>query len=287
MKIVTDSAADLTAEDVQTYDIAVAPLKIQFPDGMVNSEAISRDDFYARLAKMWPDIPTTSLPSPGDFAGIYQRLAEAGQPVLSIHISSGLSATLQSARQGAEAAGAALVEHIDSLTLSGGQRFQVLAAALAARAGWPVQAIRAQLDKIRQSSEIVYTLETLAYLQRGGRIGRVQALAAALLNIKPLIHVDKTDGKYSTLGRERTIGRALQGIQNYLASTYQDTRLRVAVLHGQAAIQAEELAGLLSQKLNLAQLEMVRISPVLGVHTGPGVIGAAVVPAHLLEEIAP
>jgi DegV family protein with EDD domain len=285
MHIVTDSAADLTPEEIQANDIHVASLKIQFPEGVVDSESITRDDFYARLARMWPHIPTTSLPSPGDFAAIYRKLVESGQPVLSIHISSGLSATLESARQGAQAAGAVLVEHIDTLTLSGGQRFQVLAAAMSARAGWPVQAIKAQLEKIRQSQEVVYTLETLEYLQKGGRIGRVQALAAALLNIKPLIHVDKSDGKYSTLGRERTIGRALKSIRDHLQQTYQDTRLRVSVLHGQAAAQAEELAGLLSQSLNIAQLEVLRISPVLGVHTGPGVVGAAVVPAHLLEEM--
>jgi DegV family protein with EDD domain len=285
MHIVTDSAADLTPEEIHTHNIHIAPLKIQFPEGEISSEAISRNDFYARLAQLWPRIPTTSLPSPGDFAAIYHKLAEIGGPVLSLHISSGLSATLESARQGAQSASTALVEHIDTLTLSGGQRFQVLTAALAARAGWTVQAIRAQLEKVRQASEVVYTLETLAYLQKGGRIGRVQALASALLNIKPLIKVDKSDGKYSTLGKERTISRALQAIRNHLQRTYGDTRLHVSVLHGQAAAQAEELAGLLSQGLNLARLEVLRISPVLGVHTGPGVIGAAVVPAHLMEEI--
>jgi len=284
MKIVTDSAADLTQEELDSLGIVVAPLQIQFPEGVVAADAISRDEFYARLKAMWPDIPTTSLPSPGVFSEIYQRLA-AEKEVLSIHISSGLSGTVHAARQGALAVHDLLVETVDTRTLSGGERFQVLAAALAARAGKSQAFILERLEQIRAASETIFTLDTLEYLRRGGRIGRVQALAGTLLSIKPIIHVDKVDGKYSTVGRERTLSKALGSITTYLERSYQDSGLWVAVMHGQAAEQAEALAENLRRVLNVARLDVLRISPVLGVHTGPGVVGAAVVPFNLMEGL--
>jgi DegV family protein with EDD domain len=285
MIIVTDSAADLTAEDIETLGITVAPLEIQFPEGTVYSEDISRDDFYNRLRAMWPRIPSTSQPSSGLFASMYARLAHLKEEVLSIHISSGLSGTMNSARVGASEMADVAVELIDSMTLSGGERFQVLAAALASRAGRNKEFIIERLHRIRQSTEVVYTLETLAYLAKGGRIGRVQALAGALLHLKPLIHVDKVDGKYSTVGKERTMLKALASITEYLYKTYDSKALWVTVLHGQIQEQAEQLSAMLQAKLNVAKIEILRISPVLGVHTGPEIVGVAAVPIELMEDL--
>jgi DegV family protein with EDD domain len=133
---------------------------------------------------------------------------------------------------------------------------------------------------------VIYTLETLEYLQRGGRIGRVQALAGSLLGIKPLIRVEKSDGKYSNMGRARTIPKALESIGNHIESLYgKDTPLWVSVLHGQLAEQANKLAEILRGKVKVGKLEVLRISPVLGVHTGPGVVGAAAVPMQLMEGL--
>lgn len=286
MKIVTDSAADLTPEDKKTFDFLIAPLQINFPEKSVSAEEITPDHFYDRLKSMFPQIPTTSQPSSGLFREIYQQCAAEGQEILSVHISSGLSGTLDAARQGVEQAGIAKVTLWDSLTLSGGQRYQVLAAAMAARAGWGMKSILEQLEKVRTATETIYTLETLDYLARGGRIGRVQALAGSLLHIKPIIHVDKQDGKYNQAGRGRTIGKALDNLVDFLARSYDQTvPLWATVLHGQFAEGAEKLAGMLEEKLNIGKLEITRISPVLGVHTGPGIVGAAVVPLSLFEEI--
>ncbi len=286
MRIVTDCAADLQKEEVASLGIEVAPLFIQFPEGEVSSNDITPDVFYRRLKDLAPHIPTTSQPSTGIFSSIYQKLVDLGEDVISVHISSGLSGTLQSARQGAAHIPGKLIDMVDSLTLSGGERFQVLAAALAARAGRSKEFILDRLSMIRSKTEVVYTLETLEYLQRGGRIGRVQALAGALLHIKPIIHVDKSDGKYSTIGKERTIPKALDGIVNYIARIYgQEIPLWVSVLHGEYADQANALTQLARQKLNIAKLEILRISPVLGVHTGPGIVGLAVVPIQLMEDL--
>jgi DegV family protein with EDD domain len=291
MIIVTDSAADLPREEAEALGVRIAPLHIQFPEGGISSEEITPDEFYNRLEAMAPKIPTTSQPSAGHFAEIYRRLAGLKEEVLSIHISSGLSGTLDAARLGAREALRAMpnlheIYLVDSLTLSGGERFQVLAAALAAKAGWGRDAILDHLRRLREATEVVYTLETLSYLARGGRFGRVQALAGSILGIKPIIRVDKEDGKYSTVGKARTLPRALESICNHLAEMYGvDTRLRATVLHGRFAEQAQALARMLQEKLNIASLEILRISPVLGVHTGPGIVGAAVVPAELMDKV--
>jgi DegV family protein with EDD domain len=286
MKIVTDCAADMPADELEKLGITQAPLFIQFPEGEVNSANITADAFYDRLEAMRPQIPTTAMPSTGLFAELYRKVAQAGEKVLSIHVSSGLSGTINAAREGGEQAKPeADVSFWDSMTLSGGERFQVIAAALADKAGWAMEAIKSRLEKIREKTEVIYTLDTLEYLARGGRIGRVKAIAGALLNLKPVIRVD-TDGKYSTVKTERTLGKSMAAITEHLYEKYAHTPVWVTVLHGRFADKAEALKTELTQKLNVAKLEVMRISPVLGVHTGPGIVGAAVVPMELMEDLA-
>jgi len=286
MKIVTDCAADMSADELEKLDVTQAPLFIQFPEGEVNATEISADDFYNRLEAMRPAIPTTAQPSSGIFAELYRKISAKEKEILSIHISSGLSGTINSARDGGEQVKPdAQVSYWDTLTLSGGERFQVLAAALASRANWAMNSIQERLENIREKTEVIYTLDTLEYLARGGRIGRVKALAGALLNLKPVIRVDQ-DGKYTTVSTGRTIGKSINSITEYLHAKYGHTPVWVTVLHGRFAEKAEMLTAGLKTKLNIARLETIRISPVLGVHTGPGIVGAAVVPMELLEDLA-
>ncbi|MBL0343817.1 DegV family protein [Candidatus Villigracilis affinis] len=285
MKIVTDCAADMPNEELERLGIVQAPLFIQFPEGEVNAMEISADEFYNRLEAMRPQIPTTAQPSSGIFAELYRKLALTEKNIFSIHISSGLSGTINSARDGGEQVKAeANVSFWDTLTLSGGERFQVVAAALAHKAGWTLDKIQERLTKIREKTEVIYTLDTLEYLARGGRIGRVKALAGALLNLKPIIRVD-TDGKYSTVKNERTINKSIAAIADHLAEKYGNTPVWVTVLHGRFAEKADVLANEFKQKLNIAKMEVQRISPVLGVHTGPGIVGAAVVPMELMSDL--
>lgn len=285
MKIVTDCAADLSAEELKELGIIQAPLFIQFPEGEIDATEISADGFYNRLEAMRPAIPTTAQPSSGIFAELYRRVAQVEKDILSIHISSGLSGTINSARDGGEQVKPdANVSYWDTLTLSGGERFQVMAAALASRANWALHSIQERLEKIRGATEVIYTLDTLEYLARGGRIGRVKALAGALLNLKPVIRVD-ADGKYSTVTTGRTLTKSIHAIAEHLHHKYTQTPVWVTVLHGRFAEKAEMLANELKTRLNIKKFEVVRISPVLGVHTGPGIVGAAVVPIELMEDL--
>lgn len=285
MKIVTDCAADMSNEELKELGVTQAPLFIHFPEGEVNAVDISADDFYNRLEAMRPNIPTTAQPSSGIFAEIYRKLSEVEKNIFSIHISSGLSGTINSARDGGEQVkGQANISHWDTLTLSGGERFQVMAAALADRAGWAMEKIQERLKAIREKTEVIYTLDTLEYLARGGRIGRVKAMAGALLNLKPVIRVD-SDGKYSTVTNGRTLGKSITAIADHLVEKYGNTPVWVTVLHGRFAEKADALTEEFKQKLNIAKLEVMRISPVLGVHTGPGIVGAAIVPMDLMSDL--
>ncbi len=254
MKIVTDSAADLPLAELRAYGIVEAPLSIQFPEGELSSSDLTPDQFYERLVAMRPAIPTTAQPSGGMFGELYKKLLADGERILSIHISSGLSGTPNAARLGAELAAAEdRVTVWDTMTLSGGQRFQVLAAALAARAGWTLEQIEARLGELRAHTETIFTLDTLEYLARGGRIGRVQ--------------------------------KALQSIAGHLHQIYGETPVWIAVMHGRFAEEAEALAAELGKVLQIAKIETLRVSPVLGVHTGPGVVGAAVAPISLFKDL--
>ncbi len=285
MKIVTDDGADLLPEETADFQITIVPFYIHFPDGEIKSNEISRDAFYDRLRAVAPAVPTTASPSPGAFVQVYHQLAAGGEEIVSLHITGQMSSTFDDARLAAEYS-KANVSLVDTLSFSGGQRFQVLAAAMAARSGWAKGAILELVGRIRAATEMIFTLGTLEYLKRGGRIGRVQALLGSLLKIKPVIVVDKRDSRFSTMGRARTLPQALQIIVDYLRQSYPPaTPLWLAVLHGQFAEQAQRLADLLRQQLCVARIDILRISPALGVHAGPEAVGVAAIPIHLLDKI--
>ena len=284
MKIVTDCAADLSAEELEQLGILQAPLFINFPEGEISATEISADDFYNRLEAMRPAIPTTAQPSAGIFADLYRKIAETDKDIFSIHISSGLSGTINSAHDGGQVASEANVSYWDTLTLSAGERFQVLAAALGIKAGWSMDKIQERMKKIRENTELLYTLDTLEYLARGGRIGRVKALAGALLNLKPVILVD-ADGKYSTKGNTRTLNKSMAMIVDTMHEKFGNTPVWVTMIHGRFAEKADILAADLKVKLNIAKMDLVRISPALGVHTGPAIVGAAVLPMELMSDL--
>jgi len=284
MQIVTDSAADLTQDEIAHYNLKIVPLLINFPDQEVAASDITPDAFYNRLKAIVPQVPTTSQPSVGDFLKLYEPIVATGEDVLSIHVSSGLSGTYSTAGMAARELKQGKVTIIDTLTLSCGQRFQVLAAAMGLQKGWSLDKIGERLGQIRQHTDVIYTLETLEYLARGGRIGRVQALAGSLLSIKPVIRVED-DGKYGTFARGRTIAQTIGTISTHLASRYGQKSVWVAVMHGQFQDKADTLAAELRSKMNIGRMDVLRISPVLGVHTGPGIVGACVVPLELFSDL--
>jgi DegV family protein with EDD domain len=286
MQIVTDQACDLSAQQRDGLEIHYVPMVITL-DGKAYSSGvdISTESFYDLLEQSG-GFPITSQPSSGDFADLYRRLAQTDPEILSIHISSGLSGTLNSARSGAAMVPEAKVTFWDTKTLSCPEAWQVEAAARALRAEWPLSQIFALLEKIGKYSEGIFTVDTLKYLIHGGRISHMKGLLASVLKIRPIIGVEKENGKYYTLGQERTEKRSIDKIIEIVARLYPEgTPLRVQLLHG----KCPEVLTLLREKMN-AMFEChwtptTNVAPILGAHTGKSVVGLSVGPADIFSEI--
>jgi DegV family protein with EDD domain len=287
MKIVTDSGADLIfpPEKRKEIDVEIVPLTVTL-DGKSYREDIDIEtkEFYDLLAAS-SDLPTTSQPSAGDFADTYRRIAETDPDILSIHMSSGLSGTLNSALAGAKMVPEANVTHFDAKTLSAAAGWMVEAASKAIKAGWSKEKIIDLMERIRDASESVYTLKELRYLINGGRISHMKGLIASLLNIKPIIGVEKEDGTYAQLGQERTFNRALDGLVKIMQSRYKSEKLRVQVLHSMNPEGAAQLAEKIERIFTAVWLPQGSMSLVLGAHTGPSMVGVAFAPQSIFDEI--
>ncbi len=277
MQIVTDSAADLTTEQMKDLGVHCIPLSLTLEEKTYQSGVdLQPAEFYAMLEKT-ESFPTTSQPSAGDFAALYRRLAQTDPDILSIHISSGLSGTLNAARAGANMVPEANVTFFDSLTLSSPLGWMVQAASYALRAGWGMEQILNQLRKMQARTQGLFTLSTLKYLIHGGRISHLKGLMASILNIKPVIGPEKEIGKYATFGQEVTLKRALNRIPEVVATMFAEGQhLRVQLLHGQNPESVEFLRQAISRKF-ICQFDPVSVvSPVLGAHTGASVVGMGV-----------
>jgi DegV family protein with EDD domain len=288
MHIVTDSGTDtfLSPKQAAELDVHIVPLVVTL-DGKSYREGIDIEpgEFYRLLAAS-EGLPITSQPSAGDFAETYRRLAATDPDILSIHMSSGLSGTLKSAQAAAELVPEARVTHVDTKTLSVASGWQVLAAARAVKAGWPKEKILATIQRISDASDSIYTLKELEYLIHGGRISHMKGLIASLLNIKPLIGVEKVRGTYVQRGQVRTFQQALKGIVDLIARQYEPgSALRVQVMHGQNPEGANMLRELVDQRFKCTWLPIEVLSLVLGAHTGPTMVGVAYAPMAAFADV--
>jgi fatty acid kinase fatty acid binding subunit len=255
----------------------VMPLTISL-DGRVYQSGIDLQpaDFYALLGST-ESFPTTSQPSAGDFADVYRRLAQDDPDILSIHISSGLSGTLNAARLGADLVPEARVTFFDSMTLSCPLGWMVEAAGRLIHAGWTIDAILERLSLIQARTQGYFTLNSLRYLVHGGRISHLKGLMASMLKIRPIIGPEKEHGTYFSFAQEVTLNRALHRIPEIVAKKFAPgSPLRVQLLHGQNPEGVELLRQAISSKFDCAFDPIAVVAPVLGAHTGPSIVGLAV-----------
>jgi len=285
MKIVTDSAVDLPEEMFAQLGIERMPLLISFGTEVLRSGIdIQAEEFYRRLVASKDNLPTTSQPSVGEFVELYRRVGQTDRDIVSVHVSSGLSGTLNAATQAAKQCPELNITLIDTKTLSAAEGFQVVAVAQAIRRGYTVEQIVKRAHEVGDQTEIFFTLDTLYYLQKGGRIGRVQAMAGALLNLKPVITVDKGPGTYITVAKGRSISKSIALIADQVQEKMKDRPAWVHVLHTNSPDQAQALHDLILTRMPKARLTRGQIVPVLGVHTGPGCVGAVCGPLDVLDE---
>jgi DegV family protein with EDD domain len=277
MQLVTDSAADLFPEQIDDLGCHVMPLMISL-DGKDYKSGVDLQpaDFYALLANT-ESFPSTSQPSAGDFAELYRRLALVDPDILSVHISSGLSGTLNAARLGAEMVPEARVTFFDSLTLSCPLGWMVEAAGRALQAGWTVDRILERLRLIQAHTQGYFTLNSMKYLIHGGRISHLKGLMASVLKIRPIIGPEKEHGTYFSFAQEVTLSRALNRLPEIVSKKYAPgSPLRVQLLHGQNLEGVEQLRQAMSKKFECTFDPVAVVAPVLGAHTGPSIVGLAV-----------
>jgi DegV family protein with EDD domain len=288
MQIVTDTGTDmsLTLAERAALNVHVVPLIVTLGDRTYREGIdIAPDAFYRELEST-ELLPTTSQPSAGVFADLYRRLAATDPDILSVHISSGLSGTLSSAQAGAEMVPEARVTVVDTKTLTAASGWQVEAAARAAHAGWPLDAILALVQRISDASTSLYTLKELRYLIHGGRISHMKGLVAQLLNLKPIIGVEKVRGTYVQRGQARSIEGAIRGLVDLIEREHgTGTRLRAQVMHSSNPEGARSLREAIAARLQCEFLPDGVLSLVLGAHTGPSLIAVAYMPAALWAEV--
>ncbi len=284
MQIVSDRGADLSPEQMEGLNIHFAPLRLTL-DGQTYESGVNISPAeFSKLLLQTDSFPITSQPSAGDFVQLYRKLAETDPEILSVHISSGLSGTLNSAKQAAAMVPEAHVKFVDTKTLSAPEGWQVEVAARAALMGMPVEQIQEMLNKIRQNSEGLFTLNGLKYLIHGGRISHMKGLIASLLNIKPIIGVEQDRGTYISHGQEVTLKRALNKMVDVVAGIFPGVgQLRVQLLHGDNPGAVEYLRERMQMHFDIRWDPVVSVAPVLVAHTGPSLVGLAVGPASVFD----
>lgn len=285
MQIVTDRGCDLSMQQLNDLPaIHYAPMRLTLEGKTYSSgEDLTSEEFY-RLLDETGAFPTTSQAGTGDFVDLYHRLAQDDPHILSIHISSGLSGTINSARVAAEMVPEAQVTIWDTMTLSAAQGWQVEAAARAVKAGWDLNSTLALLEKVRNLTTGFFTLDTLKYLIHGGRISHLKGLLASLLNIRPVISVSKEDGRYITTAQERTFRRAIQRMAHEVVKMYpQSKKLRLQLIHGDNPEGIERLREAMENLVECEWLPPVRVGAILGAHTGSTLVGICAAPAELAD----
>ncbi len=275
VRIVTDSTSDLPAGVVEQLGITVVAQNVHFgTETYKDNVTITPDTFYEMLSTS-KELPKTSQASPGDFKEVYDAVGQGADGIVSIHVAASLSGTYNSAVQGKELTTAACpIEVIDTTQASMGEGLVAIAAAQAANGGASVEEVAELARSASSRARTMALLETLEYLQKGGRIGKAQAMLGSILQIKPMITVQ--DGEVHELGKARTFAKGLAKLRETALDL--GPADAVAVIHNTSADAAQafadSIAGMLPEG---ASPYITRFGPALGVHVGPGAIGVALV----------
>jgi DegV family protein with EDD domain len=273
VKIVTDSGADLPDQLAEELGIAVVPIYVRFGEEVYRDRVtISEDEFYKRLTHD-PVHPSTTQPGPQDFLEVYQKECAGADGIVSIHISGKLSGTYNSALMARDMLeGGCPVEVVDSETLTMSLGLIVIAAAEMAKAGESMDKIVEWVKQAIPKTSLFFLLDTLEYLRRGGRIGKVKALLGSVLSVKPMLTMK--DGELVPAGQARTRAKGMDKLFEYVknAGDIQD----LAIVYNTTPDEARSLAKRIGSVFDKEKIRMARVGPGLGVHGGPGAMIVAV-----------
>ena len=269
IKIVTDSSADLSAPIAQELEISVVPLYVRFGDEVYRERVdITDEEFYQKLVHGTVH-PVTIQPNPKDFAEIYQKLSEKADAIVSIHLSSKLSGTFNSALQAKKMiASKCPIEVLDSQTITLALGLMTIAVAEAAKAGESLQQVLAVIKEAMHDIHSLVLLDTLKYLHLGGRIGKAKALLGSILNVKPMITI--RDGEVVPAGQVRSRAKGIEQLFDFVknATNIED----LAVAYSTTLDEAQALSQRLASIFTKGKIRLTRLGTTLGVHLGPGTL---------------
>jgi len=272
--IVTDSTAYLPAELIAEYDIKVIPLVVIWDgDSFEDGVEITPTQFYTRLEKS-SSLPSTSQPSEAKFVEIFSKLLNKDMDVVAILISSGISGTVNSALQAKNEIGSDRVVVIDSQTAAMATGLHVLAAARKAEAGGSLEEVKEVALKAQQKTNVIFAVDTLEFLHKGGRIGGAKRLMGSMLNLKPILEMNggSIEAVESVRTQKRALGRLISLVEEKSAG---EKPLRLAVFHSNVPEQAQALLENAQNTLSPDETFLAELSPAIGTHVGPGTLAIA------------
>lgn len=269
--IVVDSTAFIPPDLITKYDLHVIPLTVNWEGKSYQDNIdITPNKFYTRL-KTAKEMPMTSQPSAGKFYDLFSKLAETADSIISIHISGHLSGTMASARAAADMMGDFPIELVDTHSTVMGLGFMALAAARAIENGADYKEAAAVARALKDRMRVVFVVDTLEFLHRGGRIGGAKRLLGSMLSVKPILHL--LNGKIEPLASVRTKRKAIAHMLRVAEEEMQgQSNVHAAVLNALAPEDGKKVLGEVEKLLNPVELYATELSPVIGTHVGPGAV---------------
>jgi DegV family protein with EDD domain len=284
MKIVTDTAANISPQQAIELGVEVVPFKVTFMDKTYRDGVdITPEALYALYRQHSNEFPLTSTPSAGDFVTAYEALGD--EDILSIHLSSGLSGTYSAAYTAAGIVTNPNITVIDSKTVGPALGWMVEMAAYGIQHGWSKQRILDAMMRVKEETITMVAFTDIKYLIHSGRVNHLQAIVAAILKIKPIIGMNEVDGRYKSLGYALLLGKVAHKMAEHVLDRFGSRTIRLQLMHGSNLNGVEHLREAINGMMNCIEDNLVPVSTVLGAHAGPTVFGLAAMPAALFDEL--
>jgi DegV family protein with EDD domain len=269
--IVTDGTCSLTPAQGEQLGIHIAPIYVALGEKTYRAGIdLDSEEFY-RFLSASKKLPTTAQPTVTDFVNIYNKLAEEADEIVTIVISHHMSATIQSAEMAREQFDKVPVHIIDSESTSLGLGMMAIAAARAAEQGQNAQAVLQLVENLKQKINVIFTVNTLEYLHKGGRIGGATAFLGTAMDIKPILYIK--NGRIEPLERQRTRKRSISRLVELMEKNVGEKPVHVAILHGNVPEESRQLEQTVRSQFNCVELITSDMGPVIGTHAGPGTLG--------------
>lgn len=272
IRIVIDSTSDVTDEIIEKYNLKMVPLTVNFEnESLLDKIELSSKDFFDKLEKA-EKLPTTTLVSPGAFVETFSEILMEGDQVLGIFLASEFSGTYDSARMAKEMIGSDDIHIIDTRSVCLGSFALILEAIDLVEQNMAIEEIVEELDKLKEKVVAIAALDTLKYLEKGGRLSKGQAVVGSLLNIKPIIEIK--DGKLSVIEKIRGKNKTIKWFDEWIEkNNYDLTDKTVLLFHGRSYDQLKILRETIEEKYKIKNIIEQEIGAVIGTHAGPGVLG--------------